>query len=268
VDYHLYSSVLVIMKYYGTRSPTCKSKVSPSTWYGKLICRAHKAADPGSYPIRDEVRQQLPSLVGIEEKYGPTNVHFQIYDGTCHDLPLFSMTTPARGLFRAIASFARFCTPQAPGSLHINTPSNSKLSRPSSKVYTEPLSMTMTSLDIAASPRALSPVGGARTLSIPPSDRRESQISEATTSRSQSVRMDVSGPPTDSEPEIEEDGVRALPKERARTGPVEDEAGPRFGVEDASKDSRAKPGEAGHSGIYNGDNVRLSLSPFPSNSPP
>jgi hypothetical protein len=80
--------------------------------------------------------------------------------------------------------------------------------------------------------------------------------------------MDVSGPPTDSEPEIEEDGVRALPKERARTGPVEDEAGPRFGVEDASKDSRAKPGEAGHSGIYNGDNVRLSLSPFPSIPPP
>jgi hypothetical protein len=125
--------------------------------------------------------------------------------------------------------------------------------------------MTMTSLDIAASPRALSPVGKNETLrgdtlSIPPSDRRESQISESTTSRSQSVRMDVSGPPTDSEPEIEEDGVRALPKERARTGPVEDEAGPRFGVEDASKDSRAKPGEAGHSGIYNGDNVSLPSS--------
>jgi len=228
------------------------------------MCRAHKAADPESYPIRDEVRKQLPSLVGIEEKYGPTNVHFQIYDGTCHDLPLFSMTTPARGLFRAIASFARFCTPQAPGSLHINTPSNSKLSRPSSKLYTEPLSMTMTSLDIASSPRALSPVNGARTLSIPTSDRRESHISETTSSRSQSVKMDVSGPPTDSEPEVEEDGVRALPKERARTGPVEDEAGPRFGVEDASKDSRAKPGEAGHSGIYNGDNVSLisSLPPF------
>jgi len=176
------------------------------------------------------------------------------------------MTTPARGLFRAIASFARFCTPQAPGSLHINTPSNSKLSRPSSKVYTEPLSITMTSLDIASSPRALSPVNGARTLSIPTSDRRESHISETTTSRSQSVRMDVSGPPTDSEPEpeLEEDGVRALPKERARTGPVEDEAGPRFGVEDASKDSRAKPGEAGHSGIYNGDNVSLTYSFLPS----
>jgi len=173
------------------------------------------------------------------------------------------MTTPARGLFRAIASFARFCTPQAPGSLHINTPSKSKLSR-SSRIYTEPVSMTMTSLDIAASPRALSPVGRNETLrgdtlSIPPSDRRESRDSGTASSRSHSVRMDVSGPPSDSEPELEleEDGVRALPKERARTGPVEDEAGPRFGVEEASKDSRAKPGEAGHSGIYNGDNVSL-----------
>lgn len=123
--------------------------------------------------------------------------------------------------------------------------------------------MTMTSLDIAASPRALSPVGRGDTLSlsIPSVHRRESHDSDTGTSRSQSVRMDVSGPPTDSE-EIEEDGVRALPKERARTGPVDDEAGPRFGVEDASKDSRAKAGEAGHSGIYGGDEVRYSFSFF------
>jgi hypothetical protein len=121
----------------------------------------------------------------------------------------------------------------------------------------------MTNLDIASSPRALSPtpVKGdtlrGDTLSIPSSlaGRRESHDSEGT-SRSQSVRMDVSGPPTDSEPEIErEDGSRSLPRERARTGPPGDDAGPRFGMEDASKDSRAKPGEAGHSGIYNGDDV-------------
>jgi hypothetical protein len=43
-----------------------------------------------------------------------------IFSGTGHDLPLFSMTRPARGVFRAIASFARYCTPNAPGSLNIS----------------------------------------------------------------------------------------------------------------------------------------------------
>jgi hypothetical protein len=42
---------------------------------------AHKAAHPEQYPIRDDVRVQLPSLKGIEEKCGPTNVHLQVYDG-------------------------------------------------------------------------------------------------------------------------------------------------------------------------------------------
>jgi len=129
--------------------------------------------------------------------------------------------------------------------------------------------MTMTSLEIAASPRALSPVERSDTLktdtlSIPSAGRRESHDSGGT-SRSTSVGMDISGPPTDSEAEAETeeaDGSRSLPPVRARTGPPGDDAGPRFGVEDASKDSRAKPGEAGHSGIYNGENVSDIPSPL------
>lgn len=37
-------------------------------------------------------------------------VHLQIYDGVCHDLPLFSFTTPAKYCFRAMASFAKWVT--------------------------------------------------------------------------------------------------------------------------------------------------------------
>lgn len=42
---------------------------------------AHKAANPEAYPIREDVRAQMPSLQGIEEKHGPTDVHLQVYDG-------------------------------------------------------------------------------------------------------------------------------------------------------------------------------------------
>ena len=43
--------------------------------------RAHKAANPDAYPIRDDVRELLPSMVGIEKEYGATDVHLQVFDG-------------------------------------------------------------------------------------------------------------------------------------------------------------------------------------------
>ncbi|WVR06766.1 hypothetical protein IAU60_003801 [Kwoniella sp. DSM 27419] len=86
----------------------------------EIIFLAHKAANPAAFPLRDDVKAMLPSMKGIEDRYGPTNVHLQVYDGTCHDLPLLSMTRPARGAFRAIAAFARYVTPSAPGSRYIS----------------------------------------------------------------------------------------------------------------------------------------------------
>jgi hypothetical protein len=46
-----------------------------------FYARAHKAANPSKYPIKDETREMYPSLKGIEERYGPTAVHLQVYDG-------------------------------------------------------------------------------------------------------------------------------------------------------------------------------------------
>jgi hypothetical protein len=176
------------------------------------------------------------------------------------------MTTPARGLFRAIASFARFCTPDAPGSLHINTPANSRLiprtSGTSTPVYhTEPLSIT----SMTDTPQALSPVGGRNetlkgdTLLMPPAEMSSgSHDSDRSGASSQhSTVADVSGPPSEAGNEVvaDTDGSRPLPPTKPASGPIGDDAGPRFGEEDASLDSRAKPGEAGHSGIYNGESV-------------
>ncbi|KAJ7072701.1 hypothetical protein C8F01DRAFT_1104996 [Mycena amicta] len=77
----------------------------------EIIYTAHKAANPDKFPIREETRAIYPSLEGIEKKFGPTQVHLQVYDDTAHVLPvLFSFTTPGKFCFRAISTFCRQVT--------------------------------------------------------------------------------------------------------------------------------------------------------------
>lgn len=78
---------------------------------------AHKAAHPEKYPVKDEQREMYPALKGIEERYGPTKVHLQVYDDSAHVLPiLFSFTTPAKFCYRSVASFCRHVTGMMPRS--------------------------------------------------------------------------------------------------------------------------------------------------------
>lgn len=42
---------------------------------------AHRAAHPDRYPIPPHVIKLMPHLEGINERYGPTQVHLQVYDG-------------------------------------------------------------------------------------------------------------------------------------------------------------------------------------------
>lgn len=51
-----------------------------------LLNSAHKAADPSKYPIKPEARDMYPALKGIEERFGPTQVHLQVYDGELNRL--------------------------------------------------------------------------------------------------------------------------------------------------------------------------------------
>ncbi|CAE6426311.1 unnamed protein product, partial [Rhizoctonia solani] len=77
----------------------------------EIIYIAHKAANPEKYPVKPETKELLPSLKDIESKgYEPTKVHLQVYDETCHVLPLFSFTTPAKYCYRAIALFCKHVT--------------------------------------------------------------------------------------------------------------------------------------------------------------
>lgn len=46
-----------------------------------LYLRAHKAAYPERFPVKEQSRALYPMLEGIESRYGPTAVHLQVYDG-------------------------------------------------------------------------------------------------------------------------------------------------------------------------------------------
>lgn len=71
---------------------------------------AHRAANPEKYPLRDELLKANPERAERAKEYPPTKVHLQIYDDVCHDLPLFSFTTPAKYCFRAMSSFIKYVT--------------------------------------------------------------------------------------------------------------------------------------------------------------
>ncbi|BGP04824.1 hypothetical protein JCM10049v2_000626 [Rhodotorula toruloides] len=76
----------------------------------EIIYMAHRAAHPDRYPVREGILKQNPERVRKSKDYPPTKVHLQLYDEVCHDLPLFSFTTPAKYCFRAMASFAKWVT--------------------------------------------------------------------------------------------------------------------------------------------------------------
>ncbi|SGY34354.1 BQ5605_C002g01619 [Microbotryum silenes-dioicae] len=76
----------------------------------EIVYMAHRAAHPDRYPVRQALLDANPERTKRHAEYPPTKVHLQIYDGMCHDLPLFAFTTPAKYCYRAISSFVKFVT--------------------------------------------------------------------------------------------------------------------------------------------------------------
>lgn len=64
---------------------------------------------PERFETREDSKQLLPSL-RAPNKFPPTEVHLQIWDATCHVLPMLYFSTPAMHMFRAIASFNKMVT--------------------------------------------------------------------------------------------------------------------------------------------------------------
>ncbi|WRT69493.1 uncharacterized protein IL334_006479 [Kwoniella shivajii] len=66
---------------------------------------AHKAASPTTYPPGSHTLSQYPDQAKLVNKYKPTKVHLQIYEGCCHVVPTLSWTRSAKYMYRACANF-------------------------------------------------------------------------------------------------------------------------------------------------------------------
>ncbi|PIL33424.1 hypothetical protein GSI_04046 [Ganoderma sinense ZZ0214-1] len=100
-----------VVSYLGGLPPLLVIASDKEVLRDEIIYFAHKAANPEKYPVKPETKMLYPSLEGIEERYGPTEVHLQVYDDCAHTLPiLFAFTTPGKFCFRAMSTFIKYVT--------------------------------------------------------------------------------------------------------------------------------------------------------------
>jgi len=187
------------------------------------------------------------------------------------------MTKPARGVFRAISSFARYVTPTAPGNLSISksqvtSPAGSGefADRPTTSMNDD---STILQDPITLTPPFFTPATSTTDLSSFEATLRDSQsvplsthtLRRPVTSQASrpiwdmSSRQNTASSSTASSIAI---GPRAKPPvqhSKATEAPTDDDAGPRW-EDDLEADNRALPGTAGHSGVYAGQNVKQLTS--------
>ncbi|KZT21084.1 alpha/beta-hydrolase [Neolentinus lepideus HHB14362 ss-1] len=238
----------------------------------EIIYAAHKAANPERYPIKEETRHLYPVLDGIENCYGPTKVHLQVYDDAAHTLPtLFAFTTPAKYCYRAIAAFCKYATgilgdaPGSPDALEAVSFASQQAPPPRMDVIESGESYRFTR---AASPEHI-PTSSRRPHSShgsPRGSRFSEQGSQSsrrpTKRRSLSVKIAraTSGMrrrSTYGEQRVNEDGtavevLQSAPPDPGRKNGSADVAGPRFGVRSTS-DRSTRTGNvrmAGDPSIY------------------
>ncbi|KAK0475454.1 Alpha/Beta hydrolase protein [Armillaria novae-zelandiae] len=100
-----------VLSYLGGLPPLLIIASGKEVLCDEIVYTAHKAAEPEKYSVREEVRKLYPALDGINTRYGPTEVHLQVYDDAAHTLPTqFEGTTPGKAAYSAIRSFARRVT--------------------------------------------------------------------------------------------------------------------------------------------------------------
>ncbi|WWD20120.1 hypothetical protein CI109_104595 [Kwoniella shandongensis] len=71
----------------------------------EIIYLAHKAAAPTTYRPSSTTLAQYPDQAAMIDKYKPTKVHLQIYEGCCHVVPTLSWTRSSKYMYRACANF-------------------------------------------------------------------------------------------------------------------------------------------------------------------
>ncbi len=77
------------------------------------IYLAHKAANPGKYPLHSRYQARYDPTNKILDKHKPTNVQVQVWDDLCHAAPTLSFTRPAKFMYRSIAQFGAWALARA-----------------------------------------------------------------------------------------------------------------------------------------------------------
>ncbi|KAI1006079.1 hypothetical protein K3495_g2140 [Podosphaera aphanis] len=77
------------------------------------IYLAHKAANPSKYTPPDAFLDKIDTDQG--NKWAPTNVQLQVWEGLCHAAPTLSFTRPAKHMYRSIAQFSSWALTRSQG---------------------------------------------------------------------------------------------------------------------------------------------------------
>jgi hypothetical protein len=79
------------------------------------IYLAHKAANPTKYPPGDAFLDESPHDHNRNQinRWKPTDVQLQVWDGLCHVAPTLSFTRPAKYMYRSIAQFGAWALARA-----------------------------------------------------------------------------------------------------------------------------------------------------------
>ncbi|GAA5887222.1 hypothetical protein JCM6882_002454 [Rhodosporidiobolus microsporus] len=77
--------------------------------HDEIIYLAHKCANPSAYPPAQRIFEQYPSQKAhYEQKYPPTKVQLQVFDGGCHVVTTLSVTSLAKYMYRGAANAGLF----------------------------------------------------------------------------------------------------------------------------------------------------------------
>ncbi|KAH7329803.1 hypothetical protein B0J17DRAFT_679742 [Rhizoctonia solani] len=211
----------------------------------EIIYIAHKAAHPDRYPVKPETKELLPSLKDIESKrYKSTKVHLQVYDETCHVLPLFSFTTPAKYCYRAIALFCKHATSPHPGHATPSVPPTPVL--PEGSVVRSP---EMEPAYLGAESGNKPPVSPISPLSPPTTSGRRPSITSPTFSFSPSILRRYTTRRTPAPLDTQTTNLGQTSPISPTREPSDDIAGPRFQLD--KNEPPTGVGTAGDPSVYN-----------------
>jgi hypothetical protein len=183
---------------------------------------AHKAANPTKYPPSKTVLDDYPNQADAVNKYKPTKVQLQVFDGCAHVIPTLSVTTPAKYMYRSAANFNIWAIIDAKRKSKLRSSRNNTASTSSPKRSAAP--------SFTSTPDDGNLVLGLQTKSLEPDSMLSSPISSvtadeeipgrsATAAESLDMQSEMTDSSLDSESDVElhnENGMNGVRTRKSR----------------------------------------------------